>query len=132
MGKTQEVLTMIQNAKESGDLPDVPVTIGGLSTKMTNIYDRYASSPSRKRPDFRILRDMVLRAGTRRRGKSVPIRYQEQAIYALSSGMMSENTVSNTFARSFLPNPANSLHFVGYSDPSTCLLYTSPSPRDRG
>lgn len=119
MGKTQEVLTMIQNAKESGDLPDVPVTIGGLSTKMTNIYDRYASSPSRKRPDFRILRDMVLRAGTRRRGKSVPIRYQEQAIYALSSGMMSENTVSNTFARSFLPNPANSLHFVGYSDPST-------------
>ena len=119
MGKTQEVLTMIQNAKESGDLPDAPVTIGGLSTKMTNIYDRYANSPSRKRPDFRILRDMVLRAGTRRRGKSVPIRYQEQAIYALSSGMMSENTVSNKFAQSFLPNPANSLHFVGYSDPST-------------
>ncbi len=119
MGKTQEVLTMIQNAKESGDLPDVPVTIGGLSTKMTNIYDRYASNKNRKRPDFRILRDMDLRAGTRRRGKSVPIRYQEQAIYALSSGMMSEHTVSNTFARSFLPNPANSLHFVGYSDPST-------------
>ena len=119
MGKTQEVLTMIQNAKESGDLPDVPVTIGGLSTKMTTVYDRYASNKNRKRPDFRILRDMELRAGTRRRGKSVPIRYQEQAIYALSSGMMSEHTVSNKFAQSFLPNPANSVHFVGYSDPST-------------
>lgn len=119
MGKTQEVLTMIQNAKEAGDLPDVPVTIGGLSTKMTTIYDRYADNANRKRPEFRILRDMELRAGTRRRGKSVPIRYQEQAIYALSSGMMSENTVSNKFARSFLPNSANSLHFVGYSDPST-------------
>lgn len=119
MGKTQEVLTMIQNAKESGDLPDVPVTIGGLSTKMTTIYDRYASNPNRKRHDFRILRDMDLRAGTRRRGKTVPIRYQEQAIYALSSGMMSEKTVSNKFAQTFLPNPANSLHFVGYSDPST-------------
>lgn len=119
MGKTQEVLTMIQNAKESGDLPDVPVTIGGLSTKMTTIYDRYANNANRKRPDFRILRDMELRAGTRRRGKSVPIRYQEQAIYALSSGMMSEKTVSNKFAQNFLPNPANSVHFVGYSDPST-------------
>lgn len=119
MGKTQEILTMIQDAKESGDLPDVPVTIGGLSTKMTNIYDRYASNKNRKRPDFRILKDMDLRAGTRRRGKSVPIRYQEQAIFALSSGMMSEKTVSNKFARGFLPNPANSLHFVGYSDPST-------------
>lgn len=119
MGKTQEVLTMIQNAKESGDLPDVPVTIGGLSTKMTTIYDRYATNANRKRANFRILKDMDLRAGTRRKGKSVPIRYQEQAIYALSSGMMSENTVSNKFARNFLPNPANSLHFVGYSDPST-------------
>lgn len=119
MGKTQEILTMIQNAKESGDLPDVPVVIGGLSTKMTNIYDRYATNKNRKRPDFRILKDMDLRAGTRRRGKTVPIRYQEQAIFALSSGMMSEKTVSNKFARGFLPNPANSLHFVGYSDPST-------------
>lgn len=120
MGKTQEVLTMLQNAKDSGDLPEnIPVTIGGLSTKMTTIYDRYATNQNRKRRDFRILRDMDLRAGTRRRGKSVPIRYEEQAIYALSSGMMSENTVSNKFARSFLPNPSNSLHFVGYSDPST-------------
>lgn len=119
MGKTQEVLTMIQNAKEEGTLPDVPVTIGGLSTKMTAIYDRYAENANRRRDNFRILRDMDLRAGTRRRGQTVPIRYQERAIYALSSGMMSENTVSNNFARSFLPNPANSLHFVGYSDPST-------------
>lgn len=119
MGKTQEVLTMIQNAKEEGTLPDVPVTIGGLSTKMTAIYDRYAENANRRRGNFRILRDMDLRAGTRRRGQTVPIRYQERAIYALSSGMMSENTVSNGFARSFLPNPLNSLHFVGYSDPST-------------
>jgi Cft2 family RNA processing exonuclease len=119
MGKTQEVLTMIQNAKEEGTLPDVPVTIGGLSTKMTAIYDRYAENANRRRANFRILRDMDLRAGTRRRGKSVPIRYQERAIFALSSGMMSENTVSNRFARSFLPNSLNSLHFVGYSDPST-------------
>jgi len=113
------IVTMIQNAKEEGSLPDVPMTIGGLSTKMTAIYDRYAENPNRKRPNFRILRDMNLRAGTRRRGKSVPIRYQEREIFALSSGMMSEKTVSNTFARGFLPNSLNSLHFVGYSDPST-------------
>ncbi|MEM9079320.1 MAG: MBL fold metallo-hydrolase [Verrucomicrobiota bacterium] len=119
MGKTQEVLTMIQNAKESGALHDVPVTIGGLSTKMTVIYDRYSNSPNRSRPDFKILRDMDLNAGTRRRGRPIPIKSKPRAIFALSSGMMSENTVSNNFARPLLSNPNNSIHFVGYSDPST-------------
>ncbi|MDP0489904.1 MAG: MBL fold metallo-hydrolase [Verrucomicrobiota bacterium JB023] len=120
MGKTQEVITMIQNAKESGDLPDVPVVIGGLSTKMTVIYDHFSGNANRRREDFKILRDAYsLQAGTRRRKGRAPIKYQPRAIFALSSGMMSENTVSNNFARSFLDDPINSVHFVGYSDPST-------------
>lgn len=118
IGKTQEVLTMIDNFKTEGLLPEhTPVLIGGLSTKMTVLYDSFSDSTRRRRPHFEILRDMKLQTGNKRR--RVPIEYKPGAIYCLSSGMMSEKTTSNVFARSFLQNPANSLLFVGYADPAT-------------
>lgn len=118
MGKTQEVLTMIHLAKERGILDaNVPVFIGGLSTKMSYIFDEFANTTRRKLPGFELFQDMDIEVGSRR--KRTPITYQPGAIYALSSGMMSEKTVSNIFARSFLPNRQNQLLFVGYTDPST-------------
>ena len=118
IGKTQEVLTMLDNFKAEGLIPEhTPVFIGGLSTKMTMIYDSFADSTRRHRPNFEILRDMKVQTGNKRRRS--PIEYKPGAIYCLSSGMMSEKTTSNIFARSFLQNPANSLLFVGYADSAT-------------
>ncbi len=117
MGKTQEVLTMLHKNKEAGNLPNAPVVIGGLSTKMTVVYDKFSDSTRRVHPGFKILRDMDIKTGNRR--KRQPIRYNPGTIYALSSGMMTEKTVSNNFARSFIDDPRNSLLFVGYTDPST-------------
>ncbi|BDS05934.1 Ysh1p: subunit of polyadenylation factor I [Oceaniferula spumae] len=118
MGKTQEVLTMINRFKQEGLIPDAPVYIGGLSTKMTIIFDEFADSTPRNQPGFRILKDMEVKTGGRRR-KRAPIVYQPGGIYALSSGMMTEKTVSNNFARGFISNPKNSLLFVGYADPDS-------------
>lgn len=118
IGKTQEVLTMLDNFKNEGLIPeDTPIFMGGLSTKMTLIYDSFSGSTRRHRPNFEILRDMKIRTGNKRR--RAPIEYQPGAIYCLSSGMMSEKTTSNVFARSFLQNPANALLFVGYADSET-------------
>ncbi|MFK7911956.1 MAG: MBL fold metallo-hydrolase [Akkermansiaceae bacterium] len=118
MGKTQEVLTMIDRFKRQGLIPDAPTYIGGLSTKMTHIFDDFADSTPRNLPGFRILEDMEVKTGGKRR-KRAPIVYQPGGIYALSSGMMTEKTVSNNFARGFITNPKNSLLFVGYADPAT-------------
>ncbi len=121
MGKTQEVLTMIHRFKRRGMIPaKAPVVIGGLSTKMTVIYDKYAEGRTRRSDDdFRILKDMELQVGSRRR-KRAPIIPQAGTIYCLSSGMMTEKTVSNAFARAgFLENRKNSLLFVGYADPDS-------------
>ena len=121
VGKTQEVLTMIHRFKQRGMIPGkAPVVIGGLSTKMTVIYDKYAGGLTRRTDDdFRILSDMDIQAGSRRR-KRAPIIPQAGTIYCLSSGMMTEKTVSNGFARAgFLENPKNSLLFVGYADPDS-------------
>ncbi len=118
IGKTQEVLTMIDNFKEEGLIPEqTPVFIGGLSTKMTMIYDSFSDSTRRHRPGFEILRDMKVNTGNKRR--RAPIEYKPGAIYCLSSGMMSEKTTSNIFARNFLQNELNSLLFVGYADGAT-------------
>lgn len=117
MGKTQEVLTMVHQNKRSGSLPDVPVYIGGLSTKMTVQFDKFADQTRRTLPGFKILQDMEVITGSRKRRRE--IEYAPRCIFALSSGMMTEKTVSNAFARRFINNPKNSLLFVGYTDPST-------------
>ena len=119
MGKTQEVLAMIQRFKENGLVDErVPVYIGGLSTKMTTIYDKFSDFSRRNRRGFKFLTDMELAGGNRKRVGPIP--FNNGCIYALSSGMMSEKTVSNNFARQgLLENKKHGLFFVGYADSET-------------
>jgi Cft2 family RNA processing exonuclease len=121
MGKTQEVLAMIQRFKTEGIIPaSTPVYIGGLSTKMTLIYDRHSETSRRHLPGFRILSHMDLESGNKRDRRKRNIPLVNGAIYALSSGMMTENTVSNLFARTgILENKRHGLFFVGYADPAS-------------
>src|SRR5690606_14107921 len=120
MGKTQEVLAMIHRFKKQKLIPkSTPVYIGGLSTKMTLIYDRFSETSRRGLPGFRFLADMELEAGNRKR-KGAAIPFVSGCIYALSSGMMTEKTVSNIFARQgLLENKKHGLFFVGYADPES-------------
>ncbi len=117
MGKTQEILMALHLLRKKRLIPAAPIFIGGLSTKMTTIYDKFASKVPRNHRDFEILREMDLTIASRRRKRE--IRYQPGCIFALSSGMMTENTISNKFAFEFLDNPRNSLLFVGYADPDS-------------
>jgi Cft2 family RNA processing exonuclease len=119
MGKTQEVLGMLHRFKSEGLIHhNTPVYIGGLGTKMTHIYDRYCDVSRRHLPGFRFLKDMDIEGANRKR--TGPIPFTNGCIYALSSGMMSEKTVSNAFARQgVLENKKHGLFFVGYADPET-------------
>ncbi|MGJ8643362.1 MAG: MBL fold metallo-hydrolase [Luteolibacter sp.] len=121
MGKTQEVLTMLQRFKEEGLVnAKAPVYIGGLSTKMTTIYDKFSDVSRRNKRGFKFLTDMELAGGGRGKKRVGPIPFHNGCIYALSSGMMSEKTVSNNFARQgLLENPKHGLFFVGYADSAT-------------
>ncbi len=113
-GKTQELLLMLKELVDEGAIPSVPVHIGGLSTKMTEITDRHDDHPDRLHRGYRLLEDFP---GLSRlaRGRKEPD-YQPGAIYALSSGMMSEHTVSHRFARRLLASEQNAILFVGYAD----------------
>ena len=119
IGKTQEVLAMIHRFKRQHLIPKkTPVYIGGLSTKMTLIFDSFSNVSRRQLPGFNFLTDMELETGARKNRGSIP--FVSGCIYALSSGMMTEKTVSNNFARQgVLENKRHGLFFVGYADPAS-------------
>ncbi|MEM7698891.1 MAG: MBL fold metallo-hydrolase [Verrucomicrobiota bacterium] len=117
LGKTQEVLLMLHELREDGLIPTVPVHIGGLSTRMTTIADRFSEYSGRCRPGYQFLEDFEM-LEVLPRGRREPI-FKRGEIYALSSGMMSEHTVSNRFARRILSNRNHGLFFVGYADSAT-------------
>ncbi len=121
MGKTQEVLMMLHNFFESGQLKKAPVKIGGLSTKMTRIFDELADSTPRIYPEFSLLEAHNIKGTPRhkRSRKREPLVTQPGNIYVMSSGMMVPKTLSNQLAESLLPNSKNGLFFVGYCDPET-------------
>ncbi len=117
LGKTQEALAMIHRFRREQLLGDFPIYIGGLSTKMTEIYDRFSLTSRRNFPRLQLLEELepfVLNAQTIGDAPARPGR-----IYALSSGMMTPKTLSNIFARRVLEDPKHSIFFVGYADPAS-------------
>ncbi|MEA3187588.1 MAG: cleavage and polyadenylation specificity factor subunit 3 [Chthoniobacter sp.] len=117
LGKTQELLAMLHDLKKTGQLANVPIYIGGLSTKLTELYDKLARSSARLKPELQILDAVAPFVIAGRASGDEPIR--KGRIYALSAGMMTEKTLSNSFARRMMSDPAHSIFFVGYADPKS-------------
>jgi Cft2 family RNA processing exonuclease len=123
LGKTQEVLALLWQMRLRGEIGNIPIYIGGLSVKVTTAYDAMAATSVRNHPELQLLQEMAPYVLSGREIQNVQPR--KRAIYALSSGMMTEHTLSNIFARRILGDPSQHLFFVGYSDPD------SPSARIR-
>ncbi len=133
MGKTQELLVMLHELKLDGVIPHAPIHIGGLGTKMTTIYDRLAARSRRNYPGFKILEEIDLIVCSSRK-RATQVEFKPGCIFALSSGMMTENTVSNVFARQLLSDPRSGILFVGYADPDSPagkILAASPGDEIR-
>ncbi len=117
LGKTQELLAMLWRMRLKGLLAPVPIYIGGLSTKLSNLYDAFAQSTQRAYPELQILQEMAPYVLS---GNEVQTMHpRKKCIFAISSGMMTENTLSNIFARRVIGDENQSLFFVGYSDPES-------------
>jgi Cft2 family RNA processing exonuclease len=128
LGKTQEVLAMLYKLRREKVL-DFPIYIGGLSSKISEIYDRRALMGRRQLPRLQLLdelRPFVLNADTIHDPHTRPGR-----VYALSSGMMTPKTLSNIFAQRIVDQPRHSIFFVGYADPeSPAGILRSARPDD--
>jgi Cft2 family RNA processing exonuclease len=118
LGKTQEALGMFYTFRRDGVIrQDCPIYIGGLGAKLTEIYDKLAQRVPRHFPKLDLLDDVdPYIVGGR---NAADIRLKPGRIFALSSGMMTEKTLSNFVARQFLCRPENSIFFIGYADPDS-------------
>lgn len=117
LGKTQEILTMLWNMRRRGELAQTPVYIGGLSTKITAAYDSLAQCSDRGKSELALLHEMAPYVLSGNEVHTLPAR--KHCVFALSSGMMTEHTLSNFWVRKILPDPLQTLFFVGYSDPES-------------
>jgi len=117
LGKTQELLAMLWKMRLRGLLAHVPIYIGGLSTKVTGLYDATAADSVRSHPELLLLQEMAPYVLSGNEVQTISPR--KKCIFALSSGMMTEHTLSNIFCRRILGDANQSLFFVGYSDPES-------------
>jgi Cft2 family RNA processing exonuclease len=129
LGKTQEVLAILYKLRREKIL-DFPIYIGGLSTKISEIYDRRAQMGRRQLRRLQLLdelRPFVLNAENIHDAAVRPGR-----VYALSSGMMTPKTLSNIFAQRIVDQPRHSIFFVGYADPeSPAGILRNARPNDQ-
>jgi Cft2 family RNA processing exonuclease len=116
LGKTQEALGMFYEFRRQQQL-DFPAYIGGLSSKMTDVYDRRANQARRQWPRLQLMHDVAPFVLNGQTINDSPARAGR--VYALSSGMMTPKTLSNIFARRLVEVPQHSILFVGYADPES-------------
>src|SRR5258708_12528150 len=108
---------MLHRFRMNGALLNTPVFIGGLSTKVTIVHDQLAASTRRLHPGLQLLPTVAPQVLNGREGPVAKI--QANGIYVLSSGMMTEKTLSNRLAARFIGDRKQSIFFVGYADPDS-------------
>jgi len=117
IGKSQELLTRVENLKIKNRIPDVPVYISPMANELNSIYDRYNYTINRIEKGYKLSRieKRILRKQDIRTGEF----YKNPSILIATSGMMTENTSSYRLARNFLRRKNFGIAFCGYCDPES-------------
>ena len=112
LGRTQEMLTLLQKLRMQDRLPAVPIYLTGFGLQINRIYDRLLHKVY---PQYQhgTLRSMLF--GRLKPGQ----RIQGPAVLLSTSGMMIPGSPSFGFARQLAAEARNGIFFVGYADPET-------------
>ena len=127
LGRMQEILSIIHDARKFGRVVDCPIYASGLGVDLCDYYDDIARKTKQVNFTRQILKDLKVRSLPR---KLVPGRLpEESALYVVSSGMVVERTPSYIIAAGLAGHARHTIGFVGYCDPDTPgghLLATKP------
>ena len=117
LGRMQEILAILHDARKFNRLAQAPVFASGLGMDICDYMDDISKKTGLVHFTRTILKDLKVKKSPREivPGKEPPT----QGIYVVSSGMLVEKTASYTLASCLAGNAKHSICFVGYCDPDT-------------
>jgi Cft2 family RNA processing exonuclease len=117
LGRMQEILAIIHDARKFGRLVDCPIYASGLGMDLADYFDEITRKTKSLQFNRGIVKDLKIKPTPR---KLVPgVDPQQRALYIVSSGMMVEKTPSYALASGMVGHARNTIGFVGYCDPDT-------------
>jgi len=117
LGRMQEVLSIIHDARKFGRLVDCPIYASGLGMDLADYFDEISRKTRHVQFNKGIIKEMRIKPLPRVLTPGVDPK--QNALYIISSGMLVERTPSYTLASGLLGNAGNTIGFVGYCDPDT-------------
>ncbi len=117
LGRMQEILTILRDARKSGELVESPVFCSGLGMDLADYFDQISKRTNLIRFRRSVLEDLKIQPLPRKLKPGRDLR--QNAIYVVSSGMLVENTPSYQVASCLLGYEHNAICYVGYCDPDT-------------
>lgn len=117
LGRMQEVLSIVHDARKFGRMVDCPIYASGLGVDLADYLDEISRKTKHVQFNRGILKEL--------RVKPLPRKLtagddpKQNALYIVSSGMMVENTPSYVLASGLVSHSRNTVGFVGYCDPDT-------------
>lgn len=117
LGRMQEVLTLLHDARQEGKIPECPVFCSGLGMDLVDYFEEIARKTGLVNFSRKVVEELDVQPIPRniQPGKNAG----PKAIYVLSSGMLVENTPSYRMAAALLGHRTNAILYVGYCDPDT-------------
>ncbi|MBP7141527.1 MAG: MBL fold metallo-hydrolase [Opitutaceae bacterium] len=127
LGRMQEVLSIVHDARKFGKLVDCPIFASGLGMDLADYFDEIARKTRQINFNRNIIKELKIKPAPRKLNPGEDP--QQNGLYIISSGMMVENTPSYALASGLLGHARNTIGFVGYCDPDTpggALLASKP------
>jgi Cft2 family RNA processing exonuclease len=117
LGRMQEILSIVHDARKFGRLVDCPIFASGLGMDLADYFDEITRKTKHVNFNRGIIKELKIKPTPRvlKAGEDP----QQNALYIISSGMLVERTPSYTLASGLLGNARNTIGFVGYCDPDT-------------
>ncbi|MSU24827.1 MAG: MBL fold metallo-hydrolase [Opitutus sp.] len=117
LGRMQEVLAIIHDARKFGRLAECPIFASGLGMDLADYFDEITRKTKHLNFNRGIIKELKIKPTPRKlvAGEDP----QLNALYIVSSGMMVERTPSYTLASGLVGHARNTIGFVGYCDPDT-------------
>lgn len=117
LGRLQELLVLLRDARREGQLGDAPIVCAGLGLDLADYLDQISKKTGLVNFRREVIKELKLQRLDRKmppgRSPATP------TLFLVSSGMMVENTPSYAVCASLLGDEKNAVFFVGYCDPDT-------------